>query len=103
MHAPVLVCFVARLTHDRPDVPPGEQFAAVGAALGYFLLAAHELGFGAMAVSGAKARSRIIHGTLALGPSEELLCFVGIGTSAKQRPPRPADSGRSLLSLWNGT
>lgn len=84
LHAPVLVGFVARLTHDRPDVPPAEQVAAVGAALGYFLLAAHELG--AMAVSGAKTRSPLIHATLALGPGEELLCFVGIGHRGQATP-----------------
>ncbi|MBX9590898.1 MAG: nitroreductase family protein [Hyphomonadaceae bacterium] len=101
MHAPTLFALVTRLTFDVPDVPSPEQLATAGAALGYFLLAAHALGFGAMAVSGAKARSQIVHTALRLGTDEQLLCFVGVGTPVKQRTPRSFAS-RHLLTRWDG-
>jgi nitroreductase len=98
-HAPVLLGVISRVQkHDA--VPEIEQRASVGAALGYVLLSADLLGYGAMAVSGHKVATEAMRRAFNLADDEILLCFVGIGTPAKSRgaPPEP-DSG--LLQVWS--
>lgn len=95
---PELIAVVVRITPDRPEVPAHEQWAAAGAALAQLLLAADALGFGAMAVSGERCRSAALRQSLALSGDETLLCFVAIGTSDTQRPPREPPALTSLLT-----
>lgn len=100
-HAPCLLAVITRIDDDNAEVTVPEQIASAGAALGYLLLAAHSLGFGAMAVSGEKARSRSLHLRLGLSRNKSLLCFVGVGTPAKTRGPRKADEmAGPLLTRW---
>jgi nitroreductase len=78
-----------------------EQLASAGAALGYALLAANLLGYGAMAVSGHKLRTRVLREAFGLGASEDLLCFVAIGTPEHVKPARPTvDDLSGLLRSW---
>jgi nitroreductase len=93
MHAPVLLALIVRETRD--EVPLIEQHASAGAALGYALLAADCLGYGAMAVSGEKLRSGVIRQAFGLERDELLLCFIAIGTSEKTKGPR-GSLGRRL-------
>ncbi len=98
-HAPVLLAVVSRV-QENDDVPEIEQRASAGAALGYVLLGASLLGYGAMAVSGRKLATRAIRSAFHLADNEELLCFVGIGTAGKSRgePPEPDPD---LLQTWH--
>lgn len=101
LHAPFLLGVITRTFPDHPDVPLVEQLASAGAALGYALLAANLLGYGAMAVSGHKLRTRVLREAFALGVSEDLLCFVAIGTPEQAKPARPtADDLSGLLRSW---
>jgi hypothetical protein len=58
-HAPVLLAVISRL-QENDEVPEIEQRASVGAALGYVVLAANLLGYGAMAVSGRKVATQVM-------------------------------------------
>jgi nitroreductase len=98
MHAPILLAVIVRLTEG--DVPATEQFASAGAALGYVLLAADALGYGAMAVSGEKLATATIRRAFGLAANETLLCFIGMGTPGKLRPPRSAPELASRLWRW---
>jgi len=97
-HAPVLLAVISRVQESN-TVPEIEQHASAGAALGYVLLGADLLGFGAMAVSGRRLTTRAMHSAFGLAGNEELLCFVGIGTAANGRgaPPEPDPD---LLQPW---
>jgi nitroreductase len=97
-HAPVLLAVISRV-QESDEVPEIEQRASVGAALGYVVLAADLLGYGAMAVSGRKVATTAMRRALRLAENEGLLCFVGIGTPAKARraPPEPDPE---LLQTW---
>jgi nitroreductase len=98
-HAPVLLTLVSRVgEHDA--VPVIEQRASAGAALGYTLLAADLLGYGAMAVSGRRLTTIAMRNAFRLAANEELLCFVGIGTAAKSRGA-PLEPDRTLLQVWS--
>jgi nitroreductase len=89
-HAPILLAVISRV-QENDAVPAIEQRASAGAALGYVLLAADLLGYGAMAVSGRKVATEAMRRAFSLGDNEDLLCFVGIGTATKGRrtPPEP--------------
>lgn len=98
-HAPVLLAVISRL-QENDEVPEIEQRASAGAALGYVVLAADLLGYGAMAVSGRKVATDAMHRAFRLADNETLLCFVGIGTPAKVKgaPPEPDPE---LLQTWH--
>ncbi len=100
LHSPTLLAVIVHSSPSSPDVPLIEQYASAGAALGYALLAADLLGYGAMAVSGRKVRSHVLRTAFALADQEDLLCFLAIGTPAKKRPPRPAAEHGLLLRTW---
>ena len=89
-HAPALLAVISRF-QENDAVPVIEQRASAGAALGYILLGADLLGYGAMAVSGRKVATRVMRNAFHLADNEELLCFVALGTAAKGRgvPPEP--------------
>jgi len=102
MHAPILLALIVRLTEG--DVPMTEQYASAGAALGYALLAADGLGYGAMAVSGDKLATGAMRQSFRLDANEALLCFIAIGTPEKLRSPRgEPDLGRRLRHWMPGT
>jgi nitroreductase len=98
-HAPVLLAVISRV-QENDAVPEIEQRASAGAALGYVVLAADLLGYGAMAVSGHKVATQAMRRAFDLADNEELLCFVGIGTPAKAKgaPPEPDPE---LLQVWH--
>jgi nitroreductase len=98
LHAPVLLAVISRL-QENAEVPEIEQRASAGAALGYVVLAADLLGYGAMAVSGRKVATQAMRHAFRLADNEELLCFVGIGTPAKVKGA-PSEPDPDLLQTW---
>jgi nitroreductase len=99
LHAPTLLAVISRV-QENDEVPEIEQRASAGAALGYVVLAADLLGYGAMAVSGRKVATEAMRSAFHLAGNEELLCFVGIGTPVKVKgaPPEPDPE---LLQTWS--
>ena len=97
--APILPAVISRV-QENDAVPEIEQRASAGAALGYAVLAADLLGYGAMAVSGHKVATQAMRRAFRLAGNEELLCFVGIGTPEKVKgaPPEPDPE---LLQTWH--
>lgn len=87
--APMLIGLVAHLT-DHPAVPYEEQKYAVMIAGGYFMLAANELGFGTILLSGDHVRDRQLSRELGLAENEQLLGWINIGT-----PTERSDAGKS--------
>lgn len=98
---PLTVAVVARIDLGHPQVPAHEQWAAVGGAIGNFLMAAHLLGFGGKMLSGAKVRNPSIAAAFC-GPGETLLGWIALGTPARtpsglDRKPPVAD----VLQDWH--
>ena len=100
--APVTVAVIARHDPGHPQVPAHEQWAALGGALAYFLLAAHLMGYGGKMLSGGKVRDAASPAACAR-PGEQ-----GVGWGAGGTPwgprargghtPRAAD----VMSDWTG-
>src|SRR5215470_4267397 len=88
MRAPTLIAVVARLDEVHPKVPLHEQYVSVGAAIHGLMLGAHMLGFGAIMLSGNRARDLVIHALFRLERHEQMIGFVSIGTPSKKIVPK---------------
>lgn len=95
--APALVAVVAATRSDLPSIPTSEQLVAVGAALQSFLLALHAAGWGASILSGPRVATEALRRAFALGPHEQLVGFVPIGTpTGEPKPRKPIDLARQV-------
>jgi nitroreductase len=103
--APTLLLAVARLADDaggHGEVPVAERLLSAGCALQNMLLMATALGYGSALTSGKALQSPALRRLFGLGPHEQALCFLSIGTPASRRPPkaRPAPAAYcSVLEL----
>ena len=100
MNGACLIAVVGAIRDDVPDVPPYEQWVSVGAAMQNILLTATSLGLGSMMVSGDKVGTRALQAGLGLGPIEQLLGFVAIGTVSKHRAVGNRPRAEDVLSVW---
>jgi nitroreductase len=103
MRAPALIAVVARLDASHPKVPLHEQYISAGAAIHALLLAAHMLGFGAIMLSGNRARDPMIHNLFGLGAGEQMVGFVSIGTPAKKITGKIRPAPSDHLQIWSGS
>lgn len=99
--APVLLAFVVS-PRARSKVPMREQWLAAGAALGNLLGAAHQLGFGAIVLSGERCFDETLCRQLGLQAQEHLAGFVSIGTPRESAPPRRELLSQTVWSRWRG-
>ena len=94
---PVLLAFVVS-PQARSKVPVREQWLSCGAALGNLLNAAHQLGFGAILLSGERCFDAELLARLAIGADEYLAGFISMGRVVEAPP-----AARSVLSgrVWS--
>jgi nitroreductase len=98
---PVLLGFVVA-PHARTKIPLREQWLAAGAALGNLLNAAHQLGYGAIMLSGERCFDSALTGALGVSGDEQLAGFVSIGTTAKAPPAAHRPLSQTVWSCWPG-
>ena len=96
---PVLLAFIVSPT-ARTKVPVREQWLAAGAALGGMLNAAHQLGFGAIVLSGERCFDPELEAALGIGSSEFLAGFLSFGSVSEAPPARKHPSPDAVLSRW---
>lgn len=99
---PVLLAFIVA-PHARTKTPLREQWLSAGAALGNLLNAAHQLGYGAIVLSGERCFDPQLTGALGLKADEQLVGFVSIGTVAKAPPEARRPLAQTVWSCWPGT
>jgi nitroreductase len=102
MRAPTLIGVVARLNEGHPKVPLHEQYVSLGAAIHGLMLGAHALGYGAIILSGNRARAPMIHALFGLGVHEQMVGFVSIGTPSKRIMPKTRPQPADYLEIWRG-
>ena len=94
--APVTVAVIARIDEHDAEVPPHEQWAAVGGAIANALNALHFMGYGAKMVAGARAMDPAIVAAHC-SEGERLVGWIAIGTPDGPAKPRgEVDPGRIL-------
>ncbi|GBE44155.1 putative NAD(P)H nitroreductase YdjA [bacterium BMS3Bbin10] len=100
--APLTLAVIARPVRDNPKVPVREQYVSVGAAIQNILLVCHALGFGAKTLSGAKVHDTCIRDALGVGPEEELIAFICVGTPQAPPKERPRPHIKNHFAEWTG-
>lgn len=86
--APTLLLAIARLADadaTAQEIPVAERLLSAGCALQNMLLMATALGFGSALTSGKAMQSQPMRQLFALGPQEQALCFVSLGTPASRK------------------
>ena len=92
LRAPFIIVACAKIDQSRIDkIPALEQIVAVGSACQNILLAAHDMGYGAIMLTGANARDPHVKAAFGLGEADEIVGFIYIGTPSgpifeKERP-----------------
>jgi nitroreductase len=97
--APVLLGFVVSPEHNS-SVPLREQWLAAGAALCNLLNAAHQLGFGAVMLSGERCHDAVLLSQLGVLSDEFLAGFVSIGRVVQAPPQRRLVPPGGVWSCW---
>ncbi len=75
---PCLLTATARIREDIPNIPPYEQWIAVGAVIGNLLTAANALGYSGKILSGARIHAVEVR-KLLCEPGEVLVGFIYLG------------------------
>jgi nitroreductase len=96
---PVLLAFIV-VPRARSKVPAREQWLSAGAALGNLLNAAHQLGFGAIMLSGERCFDPVLSAELGVKPEEFLAGFVSLGSVVEAPPPRNHALPGQVWSAW---
>jgi len=96
---PVLLAFIV-VPRPRSKVPAREQWLGAGAALGNLLNAAHQLGFGAIMLSGERCFDPVLGAELGVKPEEFLAGFVSLGSVVEAPPPRNHALPGQVWSAW---
>lgn len=86
---PCLILAVADLRNPNPAVPDAEKILSLGCAVQNLLLCAQAQGFATGLTSGKALSSRAFRNAFGLLQGEQAVCFISVGTPAKQRPHKP--------------
>lgn len=97
--APLVITVVSR---PRPSkvVRPLEQQLSAGCAVMAMQMAALTLGFAGVWRSGWLMFDRALHDLLGLGPSDQIVGFLYLGTQAKPHEAALADSQPAEVTRW---
>jgi nitroreductase len=89
LRAPVVIAILARVVHDRPNVPEIEQIVATACAAQNMLLAANAKGFGGILLTGKNAQDKNVRAFFGLKPGDEIVSFLYLGKSKSDQPTKP--------------
>lgn len=89
LRAPVIIAVVGRPKAHLPKVVETEEHHATGAAMQNILLAAHDMGLGAMIRTGPAAIQPEVCDFLGLGDGEIVAGFIYVGYPAPETGSRP--------------
>ena len=94
-------CLLVAVLRDDPAakaIPVSEKLVSLGCALQNLLLAAGVAGFATGLASGAAMDVPGMRRLLRLEAHERAICFIGLGTAALEKPPRPRPDAADYLS-----
>lgn len=97
--APMIIVSIAKC-QEHPSIPKQEQMLACGAATQNILNALFALNFGAVWRTGDLAYNEQVKQRLGLGPLEEIIGFIYVGTPAQDIPEPPETDVDSIFSVW---
>jgi nitroreductase len=99
LRAPLVIVVVCHPS-DGNGVPEIEQVVSAGAAAQNILLAAFQLGYGAIWRTGAQAYDARVHAALGLDESDTIVGFVYVGTLEAPLPQRAVVDPAPFVREW---
>jgi nitroreductase len=99
VQAPVVVAVIARIDPANGEVPPHEQWVAVGGAIASALTALHVLGYAGKMLSGVRAADPVI-GAAYCKEGEQLVGWISMGTPKDPAKPRGEIDPAAILSSF---
>lgn len=96
---PALMAFIVA-PRARSKVPVREQWLAAGAALGNLLNAVHQLGFGAIMLSGERCFDAALAAQLGVKADEFLAGFISLGSVIEAPPTKRHALPAQVWSSW---
>ncbi len=103
LRAPMVIVVIAKINHDKPNVPRLEQIQSTAAAAQNILLALHDKGYGAYWRTGkySSERNKFISEELSLTENSEVLGYLYVGTPDTEFPKIPELENKDFVSYWN--
>lgn len=95
---PVLIAVIARIVQDE-DVPPHEQWMAVGGAVANAMNALQLMGYAGKVLSGARASDAQIAAAFC-APGETLVGWIATGTASSPPKAREEDHPAAIVARW---
>jgi nitroreductase len=104
LRAPLIICVIEQPHIENPKVVEVEEHHAVGSAIQNVLLAAHDMGLGAMIRTGPAAQMRSVRDHLGVKPDELIAGFIYIGKQEDREADRPMTrrAPASERTEWRG-
>ena len=101
--SPMIIIVVAKINHDKPNVPRLEQIQSTAAAAQNILLALHDKGFGAYWRTGkySTERNDYIADELSLDKNDEGLGYLYVGTPETVAPKIPELENKDFVTYWD--
>lgn len=102
--APVILCVIEHPHTNHPKVIQEEEHYAVGAAMQNVLLAAHDMGLGAMLRTGPAAALKEVRDLLGVGDDELIAGLIYLGFPAAGDSDRPGTrrTPATEVTEWRG-
>ena len=97
LRAPMVIVAVAEVDPDHPKIPPIDQIMSTAAAVQNMMVAAHEMGLGAMWRTGSWALDPLVKEGLGFAGKDEIVAFLYLGTAAGSRKTVPEESPETYL------
>ncbi len=102
LRSPMIIIVIAKINHDKPNVPRLEQIQSTAAAAQNILLALHDKGYGAYWRTGkySTERNKFISNELSLGENEEVLGYLYVGTPELNEIKIPQLDNKNFVTHW---
>ena len=103
LRSPMVIIVIAKINHDKPNVPRLEQIQSTAAAAQNILLALHDKGYGAYWRTGkySTERNKYISKELDLDLNSEVLGYLYVGTPELDSPKIPELENNNFVTYWN--
>ena len=99
--APMVVVAIASM-QEHPKVPLVEQRLSAGAAVMNLMLSLRAQGFGSIWRTGDMTYDEVVKKGLGLGPNEEIVAFLYVGTSTGKERAVPELEVKEFVQSWQG-
>ena len=103
MRSPMIIVVIAKINHEKPNVPRLEQIQSTAAAAQNILIALHDLGYGAYWRTGkySTERNEHISSELSLEKDDEVLGYLYVGTPEVEASKIPKLDNKEFVTVWD--